>query len=486
MKQHRTATSDSDHSDTAPAPAAATSLGNQALLALMASEEAPPAGVLQSLGALGLIPAGLIPTGNGPPARIPLPHEIPDEVLERAAPGPGAAPDAPKPERAERAEVPFGDLPAAFRGVAGASFDDPSRWYHGLLPVERADTIDIYNRLVAAGLWGQVTRLRAVAAPEADLDLGIVRLGVRGRTVSVAFEVADGPAFSAAIARSGRFGKDGPVMGAAHAGQDSFRQASSEDGTAAEDGMHVSVGPGNRADAHVDRISPVGRPDAQGQGRPVSPRMLGHGVEELIPDLVRGVFGVPGVTPLQTDGSVRRADPTDTPYEAPTHGPFIAPPIGIPLIGDALRGLWTAGARTSLRFEFPAGPQRITPLPAGSKNTTGAPMEGSEVARIDGAVRGLRGTLAPPGRDEGDYNDTAVVARELARRMVAAAASGDRFVDFDHGPMYAELSAAERCAIGTATREIAAAVRSQLGDRGASVLRIRVGFGGGRAEIFEL
>lgn len=489
MKRQRKADSPSEMSPSHPRDTdsdALFGLGNQEMLALMSEQQsAAPGSNTQHMGSVFGIPASLLP--GQATSRVPLPREIPDEVLERAtAKGKGKGEPKEAPQPAERSEVPYSDLPAAFRRVADGSFKDSSRWYHGLSALERSDTIDVYNRLVAAGLWGEVVKIRRVVPGEANVNLGFITLGVSGNTVSVELEVEDSRRFSRAVMDSGAFGKDGPIMGAAHAGQDSFRESSSDDGFSNEGGAHVAVGNHGEADVHIDRISPVGRPDAHGNSQAIGPRMLGHGTLELIPGILRGLTGIPGLTPLQNNGGAERNDPTDRPYEDPISGPFFAPGEWS-LLGIVPKLLGTLGARTQLRYEWPAKPGRPQQLEKGPVNSTGTPISAGETQAIDAAVSGLAGKLIPPYASEtGEYNDTSVTAQEFARRMVDAQAAGKLAISFDHGPAYKDLTDPSRVSLEQATRDIAIAVRAALGEKAASILYVSVSFAGGRKTLIEL
>jgi hypothetical protein len=424
-KRHRAPSTTATAVEPVVAPTAGMGMGNQAMIAQMQAAN-----------------------------RVPLPHEVPDSLLLSVM-------EAPKtPEKAERSEVPYSDLPAALRSVADDSFGDPSRWYHGLSKTERADTVDVYNRLVGAGLWGHVKSLRGVKKGEADA----FGMGVQGKTPSIELEVYDEVAFRKAVAASGRFGKDGPIMGLAHRGQSSYREASSEDGTSNEDGMHISVGPGTNIDAHIDRISPVGEPDAKGRSRPIGGRMLGHGTRELVPDIVRGVFGIPGFTPLQTSGEVAANDPS---------APNLADAYDTPLMG-------------ALRFELPARSKAPKQLPSAPRTTRGTALDPGASTGVDAAVAGMSGNLVPPGaKDAGSYADTTTAAHEMARRMVKATAAGDGLISFNPGALYGTLNAADRQRMLDATRDIARAVRASLGDRADGILGVRVTVGD-RTEVIPL
>jgi hypothetical protein len=86
---------------------------------------------------------------------------------------------------------------------------------------------------------------------------------------------------------SGHFGEDGSIVGALHKGQTSLREWSG-----GSTSLHISVGPGNQFDAHIDKVSPVNKPvDGKTQIDPVKGKQ--HWENEVLPEKIRDKTGLP-------------------------------------------------------------------------------------------------------------------------------------------------------------------------------------------------
>jgi hypothetical protein len=150
----------------------------------------------------------------------------------------------------------FAEQPEALRKLIDKEFWD------GLSKNERLHLASIYNTMQKYGLWHHVTKVGVKERPEAHTHL----LGSNGPAAAVSgssggfqFETADHRALYDDIFKAG-FGTDGAAESMLHSGQTSTRESTSGQVThdlAAPDGLHISLGPGNKFDAHMDKVSPT-------------------------------------------------------------------------------------------------------------------------------------------------------------------------------------------------------------------------------------
>lgn len=258
-----------------------------------------------------------------------------------------AAPVRPDDGRAS-ALVEYDKLPRELKTKMTQHF-----WGH-LPERQRRTLVETYLRLTRYGLWDQVARVvREKNPPEPPATVGGVDFEVAGNSGGIVYEAVDGGVLAEALKDTGRFDEDGSVMGAMHPGQRSIR----EQRTTGGDSLHVSVGPGNLFDAHVDKCSPE---DLKG--------MWCHGARELAPEAIRDVTGVPGVV---GDGQVVPGSPERDPevrvgigielrgpVDRKTRLPRAEPPEGEPVPADVLkRVLARAATARDVRFPVPRGLQ---------------------------------------------------------------------------------------------------------------------------------
>jgi hypothetical protein len=164
--------------------------------------------------------------------------------------------------------------------------------WDGLSKPERLHLSAIHNTMQQYGLWEHVTKVGVLEKPTADTSvLGAGRFSVSGTPGAFSFETGDSKALYEALVRA-NFGVDGAVESMMHPGQTSMRESTSGNVThdmAAPSGLHVSLGPGNKFDAHIDKISPTNPAEAGKTVMDMSRGMLHHR-HELHSDLVRGGF----------------------------------------------------------------------------------------------------------------------------------------------------------------------------------------------------
>lgn len=187
-------------------------------------------------------------------------------------------------EHATRSDATsYESQPEALREIIERSQKEAAAsWFSRLSDEARSNLVYTYNRMVAYGIWGHVRVIRSVEAGEKPVNLGPLQLHVAGKSQSIAFEVYDGKAIRDTMLNSGHFGKDVGPAKALHPGQTSMREWSTE----TADGLHLSIGLGTEADAHIDKRSPTNRPEAQ-TGQMDLVRSLEHHWQEVWPEFLR-------------------------------------------------------------------------------------------------------------------------------------------------------------------------------------------------------
>jgi hypothetical protein len=201
----------------------------------------------------------------------------------------GQAKPAAKPGRAERSDATSWDsLPSALKEVLERSWGEAGAFsiYRALSDESRSFLIAWYNRMIGYGLWGHVRTVKVIKPGEKPAKLGPIQLHVQGLSQSVVFEVYDGRALRDDMLRSEKFGKDVGAQGLLHLGQTSMREWT----TTTTDGLHLSIGAGNEADAHLDKKSPTNKPHA-GESQMDWVRSWEHHWQEVWPEFIRKAPG---------------------------------------------------------------------------------------------------------------------------------------------------------------------------------------------------
>lgn len=167
----------------------------------------------------------------------------------------------------------------------------PKGLWDGLEQRQRATLVDTYSRMKSYGLWDEVKSVTGQKeAPEKHVKIGKGEYEVAGNSGSLIYQVKDAQKFQDKLVETGRFGLDDGFMGKEHAGQRSYRESSKTDSKS----LHVSVGPGNQVDAHIDKISPVNDP-VDGKTSVNWQEGIEHQRKELIPEKIRNKTGGAGI-----------------------------------------------------------------------------------------------------------------------------------------------------------------------------------------------
>ena len=178
---------------------------------------------------------------------------------------------------------PYAEQPQALRSVMAEGV------WTGMSKQERVHFASIYNTMQQYGLWEHVTKVNGVKEKtEAPTSLLGMRASVSGSGGGFSFETSDATTLHEGLLKA-NFGTDGAAESMLHQGQTSTRESTSGTVTwdvAAPNGLHVSIGPGNKFDAHMDQVSPTS--GAQSGATVIDPqRGWMHHRQEVHGDVVR-------------------------------------------------------------------------------------------------------------------------------------------------------------------------------------------------------
>jgi hypothetical protein len=202
--------------------------------------------------------------------------------------GPGDTPSCSSTNCSAVSVDPFERQPAELQKVLQRSSNDPAAWFRKLDPKNRFALTSIFNRLCRYKLWCYVIQLLKIVPGEAPFAGG--RIDVPGSTPSVHFLSSSGDILLKALMSTGHFCMAHGAGASQHPGQTTLREISDSDS------MHISIGPGNQFDVHIDLYSPVPEhPGSSFCSNAPTPAALRHIGRELVPEIVRKKTGIPGV-----------------------------------------------------------------------------------------------------------------------------------------------------------------------------------------------
>lgn len=266
---------------------------------------------------------------------------------------------------------------------------------------DRKTLMSTYSRLKGWGVWDQVKTVKGQLNPtEPHAHVGGREFEVAGNTGGVVFEAKNAKAFKEALISTGHFGVDKGIVGSLHQGQDSTREWTDDPGS-----LHVSIGPGDQFDTHMDKHSPVKKPkDGETQIDPE--KGFDHHRNEVWPEMIRNVIGVPGVI----------IDVKTNPN--PSGGmPEIRGTVSIELRGPVKKEKPTIDRKTQDKIN--QAPSQGDPGPEG---VIGAVSKNVDVSKVNFPV--------PAGMSKGDM-DPQVMAEHMAALMLEAARSGKDPIHID-------------------------------------------------------
>jgi len=340
-----------------------------------------------------------------------------------------------------------------------------------------------------------------IGAGEAPVLIADRVYKVPGRTPSVYFMSPSGDALIKALMATGRFCMAYGIGASQHPGQTTLREISGSDS------LHVSIGPGDQFDAHVDKYSPVPEhPGGSFCSNAPSPAAVGHITRELAPEWFREKTGIPGFQVFPEP-----APPAPVPPGAVGPEPFRTS-SGFTLGGfiSLLLSALLESSRVTVHGPLPKRPEPLVPAEAKRPSPDVAELEAKvitpmireleqkvsrdallpsqvrvrltearkakEAAGPDEEVK-LRQAAEKAEAEASSYADAHLLGINLAARMEKAQINGEVTVKLPLGPMYGGLDDIARRFITGEIRRIALIVRKHLPDQAAGVRYVIVLFG---------
>lgn len=272
--------------------------------------------------------------------------------------------------------------------------------WRDLEPKQRDTLISTYSRLKSWGVWDEVKQVKGELNPtEPQVHVGGATFDVAGNTGGVVFEAKDAKRLTERLLQTGHFGVDKGIVGSLHQGQVSTREWTEDPGS-----LHLSIGPGNQFDTHLDKFSPVNRP-TRGETQIDPEKGFDHHRNEVWPEYIRDAIGLPGVI---VDAELR---------PNPDGGrPEIRGTIGLELHGPV-----KSERKTVDRKQL----ERINPVDPGEPGPPGL---------INGAIDQVnlkKVSIPRPAGVPADAIDPRMLAEHLAAKMLAAARAGKDPITLD-------------------------------------------------------
>jgi hypothetical protein len=356
-----------------------------------------------------------------------------------------------------RADMPYDQLPSELKRVLG-KFDWPDKYWNGLSDASRKHLVAIYNRMSDHGLWKHVDRIVKVVNPERPA------LGMRvpGNSGSVVFATRDGKKLIEGSLEKGKFGIDPQVLAAFHDGQTSLREWSTSG-----DGLHLSVGGGGQADAHMDKVSPTLKPDQYGRTRVDGDLSKRHWKEEVIPDIVRNGTTIKG----------HKIPGTGIPGVSGNNGPIAdMPKHPDPQYKDPGSDLPKIRGSVSITVQTGGGEKARQLQPRVTAPQT-RDVDAQVIERITKAVGSFHedALVAPSAHLSHDsFPAPRDLAVEIATRLAYAAAHGKASIELDFKEPYGRASAADQKAILEQAKRIAEVVKAEMAKDNPAIANLSV------------
>jgi len=317
---------------------------------------------------------------------------------------------------------------------------------------QRSTLLASYQEFKRAGVWDQVTQVTGEREKrEAPTKLpGGHEADVAGNSGAIQYKIKDPKAFvNKLVLANPEFGVDGGLMGAMHSGQISIRQAGPPTS------LHVSVGPGNSMDAHIDRVNPVDQPK-NGQTQMNFLRGIQHWTREVLPEMIRKNGGNGGPAGVIIDPQLsggRRTEPA-----AP--GPEWTPNGGQRGEAKIMIGLEFHGIRKE-KVKIEKAPFEGSPsVPDGVMEKVNARLD--EVTIKFPAPRSVEKGTEPLPRE---------VAAAIAAKIQEAVENKQSNIQLDFGNMYSGLKGMQTQMLGQ-VGEVAKIVRAEMEKAGVDVSRV--------------
>jgi hypothetical protein len=403
-------------------------------------------------------------------------------VIERGAAKPPAA--CPTVTNCSSVAVdPFAKQPPELQRVLAKSFPDPAGWFNRLDRDRRIALAAIFSRLCQYRLWCHVNTILKVAPGEKPVVIADRVFGVPGATPSVFFTSFNDRTLIDALMATGKFCMARGIGASQHPGQTTLREISGSDS------LHVSVGPGNQFDAHIDRFSPVTEhPGSSFCSNAPSRDALTHIGRELVPGIIRDWTGIPGgqVFPEpappgpQPDLVPPKPGGPDTPpffqvtWRGPTRHPRPRPDLPQPLLPPDVVGRIDAAIKQQVSPEALL-PSHVRVRLTKARQASRAPGPNQQAARK---------ALEHAEQEASNYPHAHEFALDLAERMERARRARAAWLKIEL-PQYDGGDFSSRRAIAGEIRRIALVIRNYLPDRAATLKTIVIFFGAGNVATRE-
>jgi hypothetical protein len=364
----------------------------------------------------------------------------------------------------------FDKQPADLRSVLAQSFKDPAGWFGNLDPESRSALTSIFNRMCGYGVWRHVRLVLKIGAGEEPVIIAGRVLQVPGRTPSVYFMSLGRNALIDALMATKRFCRAHGLGASQHPGQITLREISKSDS------LHISIGPGDKFDAHIDKYSPVTKhPDSELCSNLPSVAALTHISRELLPEWIRRVTGIPGMQvfpePVPPPSGTTPRQEADSPpivgITWHTRTKPRAPRVASPLLSvDVV-------TRINRAIKQQVSPDALLPSHVRARRAKARWAAETAGPNEEAALRMARDAAE---QEAANYPDAQEFALDLAERMEQARRSNVALVKINL-PQYGDFSS--RRAIAGRIRQIALILRNYLPDHAKDVRTIVVIFGSG-------
>jgi hypothetical protein len=377
----------------------------------------------------------------------------------------------------------FDKQPADLQRVIARSFKDPAGWFWKLDPESRIALTSIFNRMCRYGMWHHVRLVLKIGAGEEPVMIADRVFQVPGRTPSVYFMSLGGDELIKALMATGRFCMARGVGASRHPGQTTLREISGSDS------LHISIGPGDRFDAHIDKYSPV--PEHTGSSfcsnRPTVAALthIGH---ELVPEWFRKKTGIPGVQvfpePIppfsRTEPSPRQEADSPPIVGVTWHGTRTRTKPRVPREASPLLSVAVV-TRINRAIKEQVSPDALVPSHVRVRRAKARWAAETAGPNEEAALRMARDAAE---QEAGNYPDAQEFALDLAERMEQARRSRVAWVKINL-PQYGSGDFSSRRTITGEIRQIALILRNYLPDRAKGVRTIVVIFGSGNLATRE-
>ena len=375
----------------------------------------------------------------------------------------------------------FDKQPPELQRVLTQSFSDPAAWFERLDPEKRIALADVFNRLCRYGVWNHVRLVLKIGAGEEPVLIADNVFNVPGRTPSVKFMSRAGDQFMQALMATGKFCMAHGIGASQHPGQTTLREISSSDS------MHVSIGPGDQFDVHIDKFSPVTEhPHSSFCSNAPSGAAVTHIGREVVPGWVRKRFRIGGFQVLPERS---RSSPSEPPPRQEGDSPSI---IGVTLRGPKKRpaprvareasALLSAEVRTQIdqAIAEQVNPEALVPSSVRVRRDKARWAAETAGPTEEAALRKARDAAE---RAVDEYPEVVEFALELAERMEQARRKHIAWIKINLPQFGNDFSS--RRPIAEQIRRIALIVRNYLPDAAKNVRDIVIFFGLGNLATRE-